>query len=101
MASCGALPDFLAMLENLAYGVRMNSTSVNLVPVGADALEKAILQAGGLTKFSAELGVAYQLVQGWRADGRKFATPAEYVLRVERVSGVSRHELRPDLYPAD
>lgn len=27
--------------------------------------------------------------------------PAERVLEVERVSGVSRHDLRPDLYPRE
>jgi DNA-binding transcriptional regulator YdaS (Cro superfamily) len=26
--------------------------------------------------------------------------PAEYVLLVEKATGVSRHKLRPDLYPA-
>lgn len=27
--------------------------------------------------------------------------PAEYVLRAERFYGVSRHDLRPDIYPRD
>lgn len=27
--------------------------------------------------------------------------PAERVLDVERVTGISRHELRPDLYPSE
>jgi DNA-binding transcriptional regulator YdaS (Cro superfamily) len=27
--------------------------------------------------------------------------PAERVLDVERITGISRHELRPDLYPLD
>jgi DNA-binding transcriptional regulator YdaS (Cro superfamily) len=89
------------MLEKLVYGNRMSTTPATAVPVGLDALERAIEQAGGLTRFAASLEVAYQLVQGWRVESRKFATPAEYVLRVERVTGVPRHQLRPDLYPAD
>lgn len=79
----------------------MNDTTATAVPVGADALERAISQAGGLTKFSQALAVSYQLVQGWRLQTRRFATPAEYVLRVERLTGVPRHDLRPDLYPAE
>jgi DNA-binding transcriptional regulator YdaS (Cro superfamily) len=71
------------------------------MPVGLDALERAIPQAGGVTQFARALNVSYQLVQGWRTPGRKFATPAEYVLRVEAATGVSRHELRPDLYPVE
>lgn len=89
------------MLEKLVYVWSMNTSTATVVPVGFDALERAIAQAGGVTKFAANLEVAYQLVQGWRVPTRKFATPAEYVLRVERLTGVPRHELRPDLYPAD
>lgn len=36
-------------------------------------------------------------VSRW-ADGK---IPAERVLEIERISGVSRHDLRPDLYPRD
>ena len=79
----------------------MTTPTATAVPVGIDALQRAISQAGGVTKFSAALGVPYQLVQGWRDGSRRFATPAEYVLRVEAVSGVSRHDLRPDIYPLE
>ena len=27
--------------------------------------------------------------------------PAEYVLRIEAATGVSRHDLRPDIYPRE
>lgn len=77
----------------------MTDTTATRVPVGLDALEEAISQAGGVTQLARLMGVSYQLVQGWRAPGRKYATPAEYVLRAEAASGVSRHRLRPDLYP--
>ena len=45
-----------------------------------------------------KIGVRYQAVQAWLRRGR---VPAERVLAVEAVTGVSRHELRPDLYPDD
>lgn len=62
------------------------------------ALDQAI-RLNGLVWLAETIGVRYQLIQGWRASGRKFATPAEYVLKIEAATGVSRHELRPDLYP--
>jgi DNA-binding transcriptional regulator YdaS (Cro superfamily) len=58
-------------------------------------LERAIDAAGGLVKFAASLGVTKQAVWQW------VEVPPLRVLQVERISGVSRHELRPDLYPLD
>lgn len=66
--------------------------------IGAEALERAIQSAGGVTRLAAAIGVSYQLVQGWRARGRRFGTPAQYVLRVEAATKVPRHELRPDVF---
>lgn len=37
-------------------------------------------------------------IQGWLKQGRP---PAERVLDIERLTGVPRHELRPDIYPPD
>jgi DNA-binding transcriptional regulator YdaS (Cro superfamily) len=27
--------------------------------------------------------------------------PAEYVIKIEKISGISRHALRPDIYPEE
>ena len=43
-----------------------------------------------------KVGIRYQAVQKWLRTGR---IPAERVLAVEEHSGISRCELRPDLYP--
>lgn len=37
-------------------------------------------------------------IQRWLTSGR---VPAHHVLRIERALGVSRHDLRPDLYPRE
>lgn len=48
----------------------------------------------GLTKLAEACKVTPQAVSKWLQNG----VPAERVLDVERVTGVSRHELRPDIF---
>lgn len=59
-----------------------------------EALERAIIGAGGLVKLAESLGISKQAVSQWDK------VPPLRVLAVEQASGISRHELRPDLYPA-
>jgi DNA-binding transcriptional regulator YdaS (Cro superfamily) len=58
-------------------------------------LTTAIKAAGTLHELGVMLGITAQAVSGWRR------IPAERVLEIERVTGVTRSVLRPDLYPAD
>jgi len=44
-----------------------------------------------------DLGVPQSTMWRWINQSRQL--PAEYVLRAEELYGVSRHELRPDIYP--
>ncbi len=60
------------------------------------AIQKAVLAAGGQSALARSLNVTPQAVQKMCASGR---VPAERVLDIERVTGVGRTELRPDLYP--
>ena len=62
------------------------------------AIERAIEAAGGLQAFAEKLGVRYQAVQKWVRFKR---IPAERVLAIESATGVSRHDLRPDIYPRE
>jgi DNA-binding transcriptional regulator YdaS (Cro superfamily) len=50
-----------------------------------------------LDRLAVAFGVNKTTVMRWE-EGR---IPAERVLEIERITGVSRHELRPDLYPAE
>lgn len=57
-----------------------------------DALQLACRNAGGRKALAAAIGVTRQAIEQWRR------VPAERVLDVERVSRVSRHDLRPDIF---
>lgn len=60
------------------------------------AIQRACEQAGSQSALARMLEVTPQAVQSWCATGR---VPAERVIPIEAATGVSRHELRPDLYP--
>lgn len=58
-------------------------------------VETVIEQLGGVTKAASALGIDNpSVIANWRTRGR---VPVEWVIRVEAASGISRHELRPDL----
>lgn len=58
-----------------------------------EALSSAIKAAGGATALGRALRITHAAILKWKR------TPAERVLEVERITGVSRHDLRPDIYP--
>jgi DNA-binding transcriptional regulator YdaS (Cro superfamily) len=62
------------------------------------ALKKAIEKAGGQTALAVAVGKTQGHVSKWLERGH---VPAEMVLPIERATGISRHDLRPDLYPKD
>lgn len=57
-------------------------------------IQKATRAAGGQSALAEKLGISYQSIQQWRR------IPAERVVDIERVTGIPRRELRPDLYEA-
>jgi TorA maturation chaperone TorD len=56
-------------------------------------LDEAIRAAGGIGALARALGISQPAVSTWRR------VPAERVLSIEALTGVSRAVLRPDLYP--
>lgn len=63
------------------------------------ALRRAIEQAGSQSELARICGITQSAVNQWLRRG--MAMPAEYVLRTEAATGVSRHDLRPDIYPIE
>jgi DNA-binding transcriptional regulator YdaS (Cro superfamily) len=66
-------------------------------PEELNPVERVIKAVGGLGALAKRLDISRQAVDKWRRAG----VPAERVLFLESISGVSRSELRPDLYPAE
>ena len=63
-----------------------------------NAILKACEAAGGQSALTKALGLKSQgSISRWIATGN---VTAERVLEIERLTGVSRHLLRPDIYPA-
>lgn len=57
-----------------------------------DSVERAVEAAGGQTALAKALGIKPQAVQQWRK------IPVGRIIEVERVTGIPREELRPELY---
>jgi len=60
-------------------------------------LKRAIAISGSQTALAKNIGVSQQRLNNWLHRDKRI--PAELVLPIERATGVSRHDLRPDLYP--
>lgn len=56
-------------------------------------------RAGSDSQLARDLDIPQSTM--WRIINRSMQMPAEYVLKAERLYGVSRHEQRPDIYPCD
>ena len=61
------------------------------------ALDRAIRAATSGVALARLLDVSPMTISQWKVRG----VPAKRVLSIEQATGVSRHELRPDIYPAD
>lgn len=52
----------------------------------------AIEAAGGLRALGRALGISHATIKGWRR------VPTKHILEIERLTGVPREQLRPELY---
>lgn len=54
--------------------------------------DEIIAAAGGPSALARQLGIKPQGISQWRR------VPPERVLEVERITGISRYQIRPDIY---
>ena len=62
-------------------------------------LAKAVRIVGTQAKFGELVGKAQSRVNHWLK--HNIPLPAESVIAVEKATGISRHDLRPDIYPRE
>lgn len=63
-----------------------------------NAIDLAIQAAGSQEQLGKLVGRGQTTIHYWQKKGR---CPAEAVLAIEKATGISRHDLRPDLYPRE
>jgi len=68
-------------------------------PTPFEALQIAVRRLGSQSKLARLCQVTQPAVWKWMQSGKRL--PAEHVLKVEQATGVSRHDLRPDIYPIE
>ncbi|QCM05133.1 helix-turn-helix domain-containing protein [Agrobacterium tumefaciens] len=62
----------------------------------SNIVDRIVSELGGLTKTAAALGLENpSVVANWRTRGQ---VPYQRVVDIERLTGISRHELRPDVF---
>lgn len=59
------------------------------------AVERAWTAAGGQASLGRALGITSQAISQWKR------VPVNRALAVERLTGIPRHELRPDIWPPE
>jgi DNA-binding transcriptional regulator YdaS (Cro superfamily) len=56
-------------------------------------VQQAADRVGGISELARKLGIRHTAFYRWKQ------VPSARVLPIERATGISRHALRPDLYP--
>lgn len=83
----------LAGSQGLWHCPRMNKASVQVAT--QKAVDTAAAKLGSQAALGRSLGCKRQAINQWKRDGK---VPAKWVLGLEALSGVSRYDLRPDIY---
>lgn len=64
-----------------------------------EALKRACDVVGGQKPLAERIGTSQSQIWYWLEKSKK-GVPAEFCGLIENATGVGRHELRPDIYPA-
>ena len=61
------------------------------------ALDRAVVEAGGISALARAVEVSRQTIHNWINSGR---VTTDYAIKVEGATGISKHDLRPDVFGA-
>jgi DNA-binding transcriptional regulator YdaS (Cro superfamily) len=64
------------------------------------ALKRACAASGGQKPLAERIGTTQSMIWYWLERAKK-GVPGEFVIPIEQATGISRHDLRPDLYPKE
>jgi DNA-binding transcriptional regulator YdaS (Cro superfamily) len=85
--------------NNKSYAKLTTKAILRVYKMYKKSLQRAVALAGSQTALGKALGKSQAHVWGWiNRDGK---VPAEYAIQVEKITGVPRYELRPDIYPPE
>ena len=59
------------------------------------AVRKAVKEAGGNNSLARKLGISSAAVSKWEK------IPIRKILAIEKLTGISRHDLNPEIYPVE
>lgn len=59
-----------------------------------DIVDKIVRKAGGASKLAQTLGIKGPSIYSWKR------VPADRVIAISQITGISPHEIRPDVFPA-
>lgn len=93
----GATGKFVNRQKNRLHPTRK---LVSILPMSQSPLQRAVEIARSQGALARKIGTSQQNVWYWLKNQQ---VPAEFVLPIERATDgqVTRHELRPDLYPVE
>lgn len=72
---------------------------MDMQPTRYEALLACCERAGSISQMGRDLGIPQSTMS--RIVNQSKQLSAQYVLQAERLYGVSRHHLRPDIYPVE
>lgn len=80
------------MQVTLALGASTRYKPDMCKPSTQRAVDEAVRQVGSLKRLAERLNISRQALQQWSS------VPVRHVLALEAITGISRYELRPDVY---
>jgi DNA topoisomerase VI subunit B len=84
-----------AISSSAASAANVTTPNCSIAPlsIASEAFRRAKVLAGSAATLAHKLGVTRQALSQWEV------VPMLRVLEVERITGIARHELRPDMHP--